>query len=70
MSIVADSIRVELDKAIDQSKKYIDLIKASKTNAKSDFFIRKLKKNNKIVANLAIGLDKIAKKNQNPSHNE
>ncbi len=70
MSIVADSIRVELDKAIEKSKRYIDLIKSSKTTAKSNFFIKKLKKNNKIVANLAIGLDKIAKKNQNPPHNE
>ena len=59
MSIVSDSIKIELENYINISKTYKDKINSAKTKAKVKFYIKKLKKNNKIVADLLIGLDKL-----------
>lgn len=59
MSIVSDSIKIELENYINISKTYKDKINSAKTKAKAKFYIKKLKKNNKIVADLLIGLDKL-----------
>ena len=65
MSIVQDSVVKELQSAVEQSKKYVVAAEGAKTNAKSNFFKKKLKKNNKIVANLLLALDRI----ENSKHN-
>jgi len=70
MSIIKDSMKEELKVAIGVSKSYAEKIKDSYTDAKSDFYIKKLKKNNKIVANLVIGLDRIEKKEYNTRNNK
>ncbi len=62
MSIVKESVQSELDIAINVSKEYAVKIKDAKTKSKAEFYTKKLKKNNKIVANLIIGLDRIYKK--------
>lgn len=65
MSIVKDSLQIELKNAIGISKGYINKIKTAKTKPKTDFYTKKLKKNNKIVAELIIGLDKLEKTDYN-----
>ena len=61
MSIVKEAIVDELQSAIGLSKEYADKIKTAKTKLKSDIYTKKLKKNNKIVADLVIALDKVGK---------
>jgi len=59
MSIVFDSVVEQLQTAVGVSKNYKTAIDQSKTRAKAAFFTKKLKKNNKIVANLLEALDRI-----------
>lgn len=59
MGIVKDSIQIELQNAISVSKDYANKITMAKTKPKVAFYTKKLKKNNKIVADLIIGLDKL-----------
>jgi len=61
MSIVQDSLRAELSKAVEISKKYSAKAKSAKTKTKNTYFTRKLKKNNNLIANMIIALDKIEK---------
>lgn len=61
MSIVKDSIKIELQNAVNISKEYADKVKTAKTKPKAELYTKKLKKNNKIVADLIIGLDKLEK---------
>lgn len=65
MSIVKKSITDTLIEAMELSKEYAEKIEASKTKAKSDLYYKKLKKNNKIVANLLLSLDKLDNKDYN-----
>jgi predicted DNA-binding protein YlxM (UPF0122 family) len=61
MSIVKEALVDELKSAIELSKEYDSKIKTAKTKVKSDVYTKKLKKNNKIVADLVIALDKVDK---------
>lgn len=61
MSIVREILLDELKSAIGLSKEYAGKIKYAKTKPKIDVYTKKLKKNNKIVADLVIALDKIEK---------
>ncbi len=70
MSIVADAVLNELQAALAISKNFQGAIKLAKTSAKSAFYTKKLKKNNKKVANLLIGLDNIEKAQYNTENNE
>jgi len=65
MSIVGESVLKELQEVVAQSKRYKITIDNSKTNAKALFFTKKLEKNNKIVANLLLALDRIEKTQYN-----
>jgi len=62
MSIVKKSITATLLEAMELSKEYAEKIEAAKTTAKSSLYYKKLKKNNKIVANLLLALDKVDNK--------
>jgi len=63
--MVSDSVLKELQAAVVVSKNYKTAIDQSKTKAKAAFFGKKLKKNNKIVANLLQALDRIEKARDN-----
>lgn len=65
MSIVQDSLRKELALAVTLSKDYDKKIKSAKTKTKTNFYKKKLKKNNNLIANMIIGLDKIEKGSYN-----
>jgi len=70
MSIVENALRDELKSAIQISKDYVTKIKESYTDTKSDYYYKKLKKNNKKVANLVINLDKLQKSKYNTENNK
>jgi len=70
MSFVKETIVEELSTAIEKSKEYADKIKRAKTKTKSDIYHKKLKKNNQIVADLLIALDKLENKEYNNPNNE
>lgn len=65
MSIVRDSLRAELNKAVEISKEYSSKVKSAKTKIKKTYFTKKLKKNNNLIANMIIALDKIEKGSYN-----
>jgi len=61
MSIVRDSIIAELQERIARSAEYATIIESAKTKIKRDTYIKKLHKNNEIVADLLVSLDTIDK---------
>ena len=70
MSIVKNAIKEELTTAVAVSKGYANKIATAKTKIKSDTYRKKLKKNNQVVANLLLALDKIENKEYNSPNNE
>ncbi len=62
MAMVKDILKDEINKAIARSKGYAEKIAASTTEPKKNLYTKKLKKNNKVMADLIIALDKIQKK--------
>ncbi len=65
MSIVRDSLRKELSLAVTLSEEYSTKAKSAKTKTKNTYFTKKLKKNNNLIANMIIALDKIEKGSYN-----
>lgn len=61
MSLVKDALVAELQSVFTLSKEYADKIKNAETRTKSDFYKKKLKKNNQIAADMVIALDKLDK---------
>jgi len=65
MSIVKKSLIETLKEAIEVSKEYSEKVKTAKTKPKADLYYKKLVKNNKLVANMLIALDKVNNKDYN-----
>ncbi len=65
MSVIRDSIRQELTLAVNLSTEYSSKVKFAKTKTKSNYYSKKLKKNNNLIANMIISLDKIEKSGYN-----
>lgn len=65
MSIIRDSLKIEIENALKISLGYVDKIKTAKTKPKEVLYTKKLKKNNKKLAELIIGLDTIEKTSYN-----
>lgn len=65
MSIVRDSLRKELSLAVTLSEEYSANAKSARTKTKNTYFTKKLKKNNNLIANMIIALDKIEKRSYN-----
>lgn len=66
---LVDIIKGELQQAMQQSHKYQTLINDAKTHIKKDFYLRKLKKNNKEVMRLLVAFEKLKIKNTNEQRN-
>ena len=65
MNITKNNIIKTLKEMIVVSQTFSEKIKNSKTKLKADTYRRKLIKNNKVVANLLIVLDKMENKEHN-----
>jgi len=65
MSLVKNILVEELKSSIALSTEYSSKIKSAKTKTKAAVYLKKLKKNNKIVADLVVALDKVEKANYN-----
>lgn len=59
MSVVKDILIDELKSSIALSSEYAIKIKRAKTKTKANLYHKKLKKNNQIVADLIVALDKL-----------
>jgi hypothetical protein len=61
MSLVKKELIREVQELALVSRKYSDLIKNAKTNAKKEFYSKRLKKNNNKVANILQAIDRLDK---------
>jgi len=69
MSVVKKALLDELQTSIRLSKEYSDKIKNAKTKTKIDLYRKKLKKNNNIIADMMIALDKLENVDYNTQNN-
>jgi RNA processing factor Prp31 len=70
MSFVKEALIEEIREAIKRSTDYKEKIDTAKTSIKANTYKKKLKKNNQIVADLVMALDKIDKEDYNPLDND
>lgn len=61
MSIVKDAILVELRERVVKSQEYDALCTTAKTKTKREFYKKKLRENNIVVADLIVALERINK---------
>jgi len=61
MSVVQDALRKELSSAVTLSQEYSSKASSAKTKTKTEYYKKKLKKNNNLIANMIMALDKIEK---------
>lgn len=61
MSVVQEALTEELKARIKTTAFYREQIETAKTNAKKNLYTKKLRKNNQIVADILIALDKLLK---------
>jgi len=70
MSFVKEALIAEIQDAIKLSKEYKEKIDTAKTTVKQTVYRKKLKKNNQIVADMVMALDKLNKQDYNTTDNE
>lgn len=70
MSLVKEAIMAELQDAIKLSTEYKEKLDNAKTDIKAKTYKKKLKKNNQIIADMLIALDKLDKQDYNTQDNE
>jgi len=70
MSMVKDALIAEIQDAIRLSTEYKEKVDTAKTKVKRDTYKKKLKKNNMLVADMVMALDKLNKQDYNTTNND
>jgi len=70
MSLIKNAVIDELRAAMALSKEFKEKIDGAKTDIKRKTYKKKLKKNNEIVADLVMALDKLEKRDYNTPDND
>jgi hypothetical protein len=69
MSLVKQTIEIEITERVAKSKEYFEKMKTAKTKVKEKTYAKKLKENNNILADLIIALDKLNESQYNTQDN-